>query len=87
MSSGFEYGSPKIQALKYNMWSDHGAAESRSATQQITHFMEPESSLQYSQQPAGGPYPNPDKSSVHSHTLFPYAHSNIIFPSISRSPK
>jgi hypothetical protein len=32
MSSGFEYGSPKIQALEYNIWSDHGAAESHSGT-------------------------------------------------------
>jgi hypothetical protein len=33
--------------------------------------MEPEGSLQFSQQPAIGPYPDPDSSSPHPSTLFP----------------
>jgi hypothetical protein len=33
--------------------------------------MEPEGSLPYSQQPAAGPYPEPDESSPHLPTLFP----------------
>jgi hypothetical protein len=33
--------------------------------------MEPESSLPCSQQPANGPYPEPDESSSHLLTLFP----------------
>jgi DNA topoisomerase VI subunit B len=32
--------------------------------------MEPEGSLQYLQQPANGPYPEPDESSPHPHTIF-----------------
>jgi hypothetical protein len=33
--------------------------------------MAPEGSLPYSQQPATGPYPEPDESSSHLSTLFP----------------
>jgi len=33
--------------------------------------MEPESSLPCSQEPATGPYPDPDASSLHLPTLFP----------------
>jgi len=43
--------------------------------------MEPEVSLPCSQQPAIGPYPEPDASSPHIPTYFPKIHSNIIFRS------
>jgi hypothetical protein len=33
--------------------------------------MEPEGSLPYSQQPATGPYPEPDESTPHPPTSFP----------------
>jgi hypothetical protein len=34
--------------------------------------MEPQGSLPCSQQPATGPYPEPDASSLHVSKLFPY---------------
>jgi len=34
-------------------------------------FMEPGGSLPYSQDPATGPFPEPDESSPHISTLFP----------------
>jgi hypothetical protein len=46
--------------------------------------MEPEGSLPWSQQPATGPYPEPDESSLHLLTIFSKIHSNIIFP---RTPR
>jgi len=49
--------------------------------------MEPEVSLQYLQEPATGPKPEPIKSSPQPHILFLYAHYNIILPFILRSPK
>jgi hypothetical protein len=47
--------------------------------------MAPEGSLPCSQQPATGPYPEPDESSPHLPTLHTI-HSNII-PSMTRSSK
>jgi hypothetical protein len=41
--------------------------------------MEPESSLSLSQEPATGPWPDPDNSSPHLPTYFPKVHSNISF--------
>jgi len=46
--------------------------------------MEPESSLQYLQEPAIGPYPAPDKCSPHPLPYFFKIHSNI--RSTPRSP-
>jgi hypothetical protein len=34
-------------------------------------FMEPEGSLPYSQEPATGPYPEPDVSGLHLPIVFP----------------
>jgi hypothetical protein len=45
--------------------------------------MEPECLLPCSLELATGPYPDPDASSSHPPTLF--LHSNIIFPSMTRS--
>jgi hypothetical protein len=46
-------------------------ADSHSASQQNSRpFMEPEGSLQCSQQPATGPYPEPDASNPQLPTLF-----------------
>jgi hypothetical protein len=42
--------------------------------------MEPDGSLPCSQQPATGPYPEPDASTPHLTTLFPKIHSNVILP-------
>jgi hypothetical protein len=49
--------------------------------------METGGSLPCSQQPATGPYPEPDASSPHSPNLFPNVHSNSVFPSMSKSSK
>jgi hypothetical protein len=43
-------------------------------------FMDPQSSLPSSQEPATGPYSVPDESNPHPHTLFKI-HFNIIHPS------
>jgi hypothetical protein len=40
--------------------------------------MEPEGSILFSQQPAPGPYPEPDESSPHPQTLLFKIHMNII---------
>jgi hypothetical protein len=40
--------------------------------------METEGSLLYLQEPANGPYPEPDASSPHPHTLFFKIHSTFI---------
>jgi hypothetical protein len=47
--------------------------------------MEPEGSLLCLQEPATGPYPEPDKSSPHLPPYSPKIHSNIIFPSMPTS--
>jgi len=48
--------------------------------------MEPEGSLPISQQPATGPYPQPEVSSPHLTTIFTLnIDSNIIIPSTPRS--
>ena len=47
--------------------------------------MEPEGSLPHSQVPANCPYPEPDRSSPHTH--FPKIHHNIILPSTPGSPQ
>jgi hypothetical protein len=49
--------------------------------------MEPEGSLPCTQQPATGPYPQPDESSPHIPPYLRMFHSNIIFPSTPRSSK
>jgi hypothetical protein len=46
--------------------------------------MELKGSLLCSQQPATGPYPEPDESNKHP-TYFPEIHFNIIIPSMPRS--
>jgi len=46
--------------------------------------MEAESSLLCSQQPATGPYLEPDESRVQLPTLFPKINSNIILPLMRR---
>jgi hypothetical protein len=43
--------------------------------------MEPEGSLPSSQQPATGPYPEPDESVPHFQTYFPNIYCNIILTS------
>jgi hypothetical protein len=42
--------------------------------------MEPEGSLQRSQEPATNPYPEPDESNPHLSTLFPLTSTVILFP-------
>jgi hypothetical protein len=42
----------------------------------VRPFKEPEGSLPCSQQPAIGPFPEPDETSPHSHTPFPYDQFN-----------
>jgi len=59
--------------------------DSHSADQELSAFMEPEGSLPCTQQPTTGPSPGADASSPHLPTLFSKIHSNIIFPSTSRS--
>jgi hypothetical protein len=50
--------------------------------------MEPEDSLPHSQEPATCPYPEPDRSKVHTLTShFLQIHLNIILPSTPRSNK
>jgi hypothetical protein len=49
------------------------------------HFMEPLGSLQRLQQPATGPYSEPDRSSPRSSSHFSKVHFNIILPSTARS--
>jgi hypothetical protein len=51
-----------------------------SVSQEIP-LMEPEGSSQYSQKPAIGPYPEPDKPNPHLKTLFPENTINIILSS------
>jgi hypothetical protein len=48
------------------------------------HFMEPEGSLPYSQEPSTGPYPEPDRSSPH-HPILSKIHFNIVHPPTSWS--
>jgi hypothetical protein len=45
-------------------------ANSRSASQDSPSFIEPEGASPYSQEPATGPYAEPDESSSHPPTLF-----------------
>jgi len=47
--------------------------------------MEPEGSLPCSQEPAIGPYPEPNESSPYHPTYFSKIHSNIILPPMLRS--
>jgi hypothetical protein len=47
--------------------------------------MEPEGSLSCSQEPATGPYPEPDESNHIPKPYFPNFHFNIILPSTPRS--
>jgi hypothetical protein len=49
--------------------------------------MEPESSLPCSQEPAAGPYHEPDEFSSHSNILILWDNFNIIFTSSSWSAK
>jgi len=79
-SSVFEYGSPI--AYRMNM----GHLKFTQLRNKLLIFMEPYGSLQYSQQPASGLYPNPDKTNAHPQILSPYGHFYLMFPSISRSP-
>lgn len=78
--SGFEYGSPIACSLTT------GQLKVTQLLNKLCIFMDPEGSLQYSQQLASGPYPNPDKTNVNPQTLSPYVHFYLMFPSISRSP-
>ena len=78
--TGFEHGSPIACSLTM------GQLKVIQLLNKLLIFMEPEGSLQYSQQLASGLYPNPDKTNVHPQTLSPYAHFYLMFPSISRSP-
>jgi hypothetical protein len=52
-----------------------------SYTRNSQHFIEAEGSLQYSQEPAIGPYPEPDGSSPHLSSCFSNIHFNTILPS------
>jgi len=47
--------------------------------------MQPGDLLPCTQQPANGPYPEPDESNPHLPTKFPRIHSNIILQSIPSS--
>jgi hypothetical protein len=49
--------------------SPYRKANSRPARQEISSFMEPDISLSCSQEPATGPYPQPDETSPHSHII------------------
>jgi hypothetical protein len=55
-------------------------ADSRSVSELPRLLWTPKISLPCSQQPATGPYPEPDKSSPHISTHFPKINSNIIRP-------
>jgi len=80
MPSSFEYGSPIACSLTM------GQLKVTQLFDKLLIFMEPEGSLQYSQQLASRLYPNPDKANVHPQTLSPYANIYFMSPSIYRSP-
>jgi hypothetical protein len=46
-------------------------ADSHSASQEISPLMEPKGSLECSQQPVTGPFPDRNESNPHLPTLFP----------------
>jgi hypothetical protein len=58
-------------------------ANSLSASQEIPRLLLPEGSLPCLQEPATGPYPEPDESSPQLPLYFSKTHSNIILSSMS----
>jgi hypothetical protein len=62
-------------------------ANSCSAYSRISqHFVKPKGSLSCSQEPATGPYPEPDESNIHTTPFyFSKIHPNIILTPTSRS--
>jgi hypothetical protein len=62
-------------------------AKMSSATQEIPHFMEPEGSSPYTQEPATCLYPEPDQSSPCPLPNLSKIHFNIILPSKPGSSK